>query len=63
MKDSPIVEQVLEFVRVKLVEFEQTGNSGLIGVEIPITNGQPTGGINTRHNENRKAIKKRDRFG
>ena len=60
--DSTVIEQTLDFLRSKLLEFEQSENSGLIGVDIPIVNGLPTGAINTKVNENRKAVKKRERF-
>lgn len=60
--DSSVIEQMLEFVRQQLADFERTGYSGRIGVDIPITNGKPTDSIDTRIHQNRKAVKKRDRF-
>ena len=62
MGDSSVIQQVLEFVRHQLAEFEKTGHSGRIGVDIPIVNGKPTDAIDTRINENRKATKQRNRF-
>lgn len=59
--DSPVVDEVANYVRLKLAEFSTTDRAGVITVDVTISHGEPTG-ISTTSREHLKMPVKRERF-